>query len=107
MNRFRRIPEIDMSTPASSPSPSPSSPSLLVRWLRLGMAGFFLWVLYLITPILFESIPPLREFNQIVQETDIMPGALFYTNVPQSSEAYTHNRDALRYFVYQKRKQNQ
>jgi len=39
----------------------------------------------------------------VVQETDIMPGALFYTNVPQSSEAYTHNRDAIRYFVVRKK----
>ena len=67
------------------------------------MAGLFLWALYVVTPIFFEAFPPLREFNQVVQETDIMPGALFYTNVPQSSEAYTHNRDAIRYFVVRKK----
>jgi hypothetical protein len=45
----------------------------------------------------------LREYARVVEETGIMPGALFYTDIPQSIEAEFNNRDAIRYFVKQKR----
>lgn len=89
-----------MSTSTSSPQPSPSLP---VRLGRLCVAAAVFWVLYLVTPIFVESFPPLREYARVVEETGIMPGALFYTDIPQSIEAEFNNRDAIRYFVKQKR----
>jgi hypothetical protein len=91
-----------MSDQKSPPEPD-SSPSRLVRWLRLGTGLFLLYLLYLVTPAFFEAFTPLRNFNQIVQETDIRPGAMFYNDVPQSIEAQMSNRDAIRYFVRQQR----
>jgi len=91
-----------MPTPTSSPAPS--SPTLLVRWLRFGVGVLLIWVLYLVTPTFFAAFPLLKEYNQVVQETDIRPGAMFYNDVPQSIEAQMSNRDAIRYFVRQKQK---
>ena len=87
-----------MSDPKSSPEPS-----RFVRWLRFGTGVFLIWVLYLVSPAFFNAFAPLRAFNQIVQETDIMPGAMFYTNIPQSTEAMIHTRSTIRYFTNQQR----
>lgn len=67
-------------------------------WARLAVSLLILLcVVYFIAPILPARFAPMRDFAAVVDETGITPGALFYTDVPQSSAAELHNRDALRY----------
>ena len=94
-----------MPAPASPAQPPSPSPSLLSGWARLALAGLFFWVLYLVTPTFIESFPPLREYAQAVEEVGVSPGVLFYTDVPVSIEAQRSNRDAIRFFVKEKRNQ--
>jgi hypothetical protein len=35
-----------------------------------------------------------------VERTGIIPGALYYTDVPQSTDAEVNNRDAVRFLVH-------
>jgi len=95
-----------MPTPESSPPERPE-PSLLSRWLRFSSAFVFLYVLYLVTPHFFNAIPALRDYDRVVQETGINPGALFYNDVPMAIEAQRRNRDNIRYFYHQPRQRQQ
>ena len=75
-------------------------PSLLIRLGRLCIALAAMWLLmHVVTPKLVELVPPVRDYANIVHETGIMPGALFYTDVPQTMDAIYNNRDAIRFFV--------
>lgn len=78
---------------------SPPAPSLAKRLIRLGLALGFLVLLVYLTPFIIHSIPPLREYARVVDETGIMPGVLFYTDVPQTVDGEFNNRDAIRFRV--------
>lgn len=73
------------------------------RLLRFGIAiALFVLVMYVVAPFLVEEIAPFKKYAQTVDETGIMPGALYYTDVPQSAESEANNRDAIRYMVKDK-----
>ena len=52
-----------------------------------------------LTPYLVRAIPPLQEYNRVLDETGITPGVLFYNDVPQTRDGEINNRDAIRYDV--------
>ena len=82
---------------SSSPLPPPSS---LTRLGRLCASLGAIWLfMHIVAPKLIELIPPLRDHARIVDQTGIAPGALFYTDLPQSIDGEFNNRDAIRYFV--------
>lgn len=66
--------------------------------LLVALGGLWL-VMYVIAPFMVENIKPFREYAQTVDETGIIPGALYYTDVPQSQEAEVNNRNAIRFYV--------
>jgi hypothetical protein len=74
------------------------APSPLQRWLRLAvaLAALALFVRF-IAPVPIEYIGPWKEYAAVVRQTGINPGALYYTDIDQSTEAEMHNRDSLRY----------
>jgi hypothetical protein len=86
-------------TPAA-PNASPLPASLPRRLLRLCLAlGALLLVMYVVAPFLVENIPAFQKYAQTVERTGIIPGALYYTDVPQSSDAEMNNRDAVRFLA--------
>ncbi|MDL2279405.1 hypothetical protein LJC15_01910, partial [Desulfovibrio sp. OttesenSCG-928-G11] len=66
---------------------------------RLCCAVAFLAALIWLTPYLVAAFGPLREYNRVLEETDIRPGALYYSDVPQTVDGEFNNRDAIRYRV--------
>jgi hypothetical protein len=73
-------------------------PSFCSRLTRLGLAlVVLLGIVYGLAPLLLNSFAPLRAYDQIVRETDIIPGVLFYSEVPQTRDAEMNNRDSIRY----------
>jgi hypothetical protein len=90
------------STPAASAAPDafPPPASLPRRLLRLCLAlGALLLIMYVIAPFLVENIPAFNKYAQTVERTGIIPGALYYTDVPQSTDAEMNNRDAVRFLA--------
>lgn len=80
---------------------TPRSP--VKRLLRFFAAlGGLIIVIYVLAPFGVEHIAPLKEYARIVDETGIVPGALYYTDIPQSADAEMNNRDALRYRLEKK-----
>jgi hypothetical protein len=78
----------------------PGAVSPLRRFLRLCVSlGVLLLIMYVIAPFLVEHIAPFRKYAQTVEETGIMPGALYYTDVPQSTDAEVNNRNTIRFMV--------
>lgn len=72
---------------------------VLCLWC-LKVALFFLWlVMYVLAPLPVEHFAPFREYARVVDRTGILPGALYYTDVEQSLDAETNNRDAIRFWV--------
>jgi hypothetical protein len=69
----------------------------LARLIAALAALFF--VVYVIAPLPVAHFAPLRDYAAVVDETGIKPGALYYTDVPQSSIAEMHNRGTIRHFV--------
>lgn len=68
--------------------------------MKLCLALGILWlIIYVVGPFLVDSIRPFREYARTVDETGIMPGALYYTDVPQSRDAEINNRNAIRFMV--------
>lgn len=55
--------------------------------------------MYIIGPFLVNNIARFKEYAQTVDETGITPGALYYTDVPQTQDAEANNRDAIRFMV--------
>ena len=68
------------------------------RCLLVALAALFC-VIYGLAPLPLEFFAPLREYARVVDDTGIAPGALYYTDVPQSNEAEMNNRDSIRYFT--------
>lgn len=64
--------------------------------------GALILVIYVLAPFAVEHIGPLNQYARVVDETGIIPGALYYTDIPQSADAEMNNRDALRYRLEKK-----
>ncbi|MDR2820747.1 MAG: hypothetical protein LBB60_09505 [Desulfovibrio sp.] len=76
------------------------APSALTRMVRLGLAlAVLLVVVYVLAPLPLQHFGPMRVYDQVVQETGITPGVLFYSEVPQTRDAEMNNRDSIRYLV--------
>lgn len=63
------------------------------------VVAFFLFFMHLGSPFLIEHVPGLKTYANAVDETGITPGALYYTDVPQTVDGEMNNRDAIRYFT--------
>ena len=89
--------------PNASPRPVPPLPESLPlprRLLRLGIALAVFWfIVFVLAPLPIEHFGPMRKYSEVVDRTGITPGALFYNDVPQSLDAETNNRDAIRFIV--------
>jgi hypothetical protein len=86
----------------SLPSGSPGS-SIVSGTARLILCLIVLLVIvYGIAPLPPACFGPMRDFAAVVDETGITPGALYYTDIPQSTDAEMRHRDALRYGKSQK-----
>ena len=55
--------------------------------------------MYVFAPLPVEHFAPMRDYARVVRDTGIAPGALYYTDVAQSTDAEMNNRDSLRYFA--------
>ena len=85
--------------PTSEVSVEETNIPLSVRLMRLAaVLAVFLLIVYVLAPLPLAHFGPLREYDAVIQETGIRPGALYYTDVPQSAEAELHNRHTIRYF---------
>ena len=73
--------------------------------LRKGMPrlilalGVLALIMYVLAPLMIRTLPPLRDYAHVVNETGIMPGALYYSDVPQTVDSEFNNRDAIRFRV--------
>lgn len=68
--------------------------------LRFSLALGVLWlVMYVVAPFLVKHIAPFQKYARTVDETGIIPGALYYTDVPQTTDAEANNRNAIRFTV--------
>jgi hypothetical protein len=84
----------------------PDSPSLCARSARLAVAALFLWAFMRILSPQIAGCPFVRDYARVVEETGIVPGALYYTDVAQTTEGEFNNRDAIRYFVGKQHREN-
>lgn len=74
---------------------------IFIRVLRLAGALFIIWLLlWKGTPILVAHCPNLAHYGAVALENDIIPGALYYTDVPVSPEAERNNRDTVRFLPH-------
>ncbi|MDR3176555.1 MAG: hypothetical protein LBU06_08500 [Desulfovibrio sp.] len=84
----------------SCPDSPLSPPGRPGRLLRLCLAlGALTFVMYVLAPLAIALLPPLRDYDRVVRETGIMPGALYYSDVPQTVDGEFNNRDAIRFRV--------
>ena len=91
---------VQHATAASRQEAEQSIPSPWQRLLRFSVAmGLLLLVMYVIAPFLVSHIAPFEQYARTVDETGIIPGALYYTDVPQASDAEANNRNAIRFMV--------
>ncbi len=73
----------------------------LYGWCKLAIGVFCIWfVIWQVTPILVAAIPALAHYGQVAKDNDIMPGVLYYTDVPVSVEAEQNNRDTVRFLPH-------
>ena len=82
--------------PGRSSSPPNPRKGLLRLCLALGLLGF---IVYVLAPLAIDFLPLLRDYDRVVRETGITPGALFYSDVPQTVDGEFNNRDAIRFRV--------
>lgn len=72
-----------------------------IQVARLAGALFIIWaLLWKGTPILVAMCPPLAHYGEVALENNIIPGALYYTDVPVSQEAERNNRDTVRFLPH-------
>ncbi len=82
-----------------NPSSSANDVPLGRRLLRLALAvSIVLLFVFVFAPFVIRHFPPMREFAQAVKEKDQNPGALYYTDVPDSTAAELHTRSTVRFF---------
>lgn len=90
MNDTRSIP----------PLPDPADAPLKTRLARAAAAlAVFLLIMYVLAPLPIKYFAPMRQYADVVDRTGIVPGALFYNDVPQTYEAEVSNRASIRYFA--------
>ncbi len=71
------------------------------KFLQLFSALFAIWLfLWVLTPIIVRYCPPLAHYAKVAEENDIMPGALYYTDVPVSAESERNNRDTIQFLPH-------
>lgn len=70
---------------------------MLRKLLNLAFVVACLWLFFAVLgPMLTNSIPAWKRYNQIQEEQDLDSGALYYSNVPQTQEAAESTRQAVR-----------
>ena len=70
------------------------------RLTRFALALAIFWlIVYVVAPIPVKYFEPLRKYAEVVDRTNIKPGALYYSDVAQSLDSEINNRDAIRFFV--------
>ena len=90
----------------SADSTGPVQSSLLARLARLGLGLLILWVVvYVLAPLPVEHFGPMQTFAKAARENNIHPGAVYYTDVPDSTAAEMHNRATVRFSSQQKERQ--
>lgn len=73
---------------------------LAKRLGRFALALAIFWfIVYVVAPIPVKYFAPLHNYAEVVDRTGIQPGALYYSDVPQSLDSEVNNRDAIRFFV--------
>ena len=73
---------------------------LAKRLTRFALALAIFWlIVYVVAPIPVKHFEPLRKYAEVVDRTNIKPGALYYSDVAQSLDSEINNRDAIRFFV--------
>lgn len=74
---------------------------MFIQILRLFLGLFIIWVvIWKGTPILVAYCPALAHYGKVALENNIIPGALYYTDVPVSQEAEQNNRDTVRFLPH-------
>ncbi|SBV90561.1 hypothetical protein KL86DPRO_10051 [uncultured delta proteobacterium] len=67
-------------------------------FIKLGIGIVILWgMVFHICPAVIEMIPAYKRYADEVERRGIHTGALFYTNVEESTEAEFYVRNALRF----------
>lgn len=78
-------------------------PPASIRCIRgLIFLALLLLILYVLAPLPVKYFSPMRDYAAVVDETGIMPGALYYNDVPQTRDAEVNNRDSIRFLVPQR-----
>lgn len=82
------------------------------KWLKrtlvlAGAVGALWLVAAVLNPFLEERIPAWKHFTHVVEEQGLDPGALYYTNVPQTQEAEAHMRQAVKEAMDERRRARQ
>ncbi len=66
--------------------------------LQLIAISFGIWFLiWQVTPILVRNFPALAHYGKVAKDNDIMPGVLYYNDVPITVDAEIHTRNAVRF----------
>lgn len=73
----------------------------ILQYTRLAAGLLIIWaVIWKGTPILVSLCPPLAHYGKVALENNIIPGALYYTDVPVAHEAEQSNRDTVRFLPH-------
>ncbi len=65
---------------------------------QLCAIAFGIWfMIWQVTPVLVRNIPALAHYGQVAKDNDIMPGVLYYNDVPITVDAEIHTRNAVRF----------
>lgn len=89
-----------MALMSHSTYPNPADAPLKTRLLRLAVALAVFWLLvFVLAPLPIKYFEPMRRYAEVVDRTGITPGVLFYSDVAQSLDAETNNRNAIRFFA--------
>jgi hypothetical protein len=67
-------------------------------FIKLGIGIVILWAMvFHVCPAVIEMIPPYKLYADTAERLGIHTGALFYTNVAESTEAEFYVRNSLRF----------
>ncbi len=68
---------------------------------QLAAICFGMWFLiWQVTPVLVDNIPALAHYGQVAKDNNIMPGVLYYNDVPVTVEAERNNRDTIKFLPH-------
>ncbi len=69
--------------------------------MQLFALCFGIWfIIWKVTPVLVDAIPALAHYGQVAKDNDIMPGVLYYNDVPVTVEAERNNRDTIKFLPH-------